>query len=62
MGSQIITYEKGIGYVLGGYSNSSTGKMGGVFHADTEADARAKMLVYLLENMLLESPASVSQN
>lgn len=39
-----IHYNAGIGYVLGGHP---------VIHDDTEADARAKMWIYLKENNLL---------
>lgn len=39
-----------------GYQNATTGNEHGLMQfADTEADARAKMLCYLLENKLLNS-------
>lgn len=41
-----IIYRNGIGYILNGYEN-------GARHHGTEADARAKMLIYLLENKLI---------
>ena len=49
-----IIYRDGIPYVLGGYDDIKTNKKGGTFFADTEADARAKMLIYLLENKLIK--------
>lgn len=43
--TKYVHYEKGIGYLLGGHKCE--------FNGDTEADARAKMLIYLLENNLI---------
>lgn len=54
---EIITSHDGSGaWHCGGYDIISGGKWDPLLTATTEADARAKMLIYLLENNLLEKP------
>jgi len=39
------------------YSDAANNTIGEIMRADTKADARAKMLIYLVENGLLHKPS-----
>ena len=51
------TYKVGYGEFVEDYDGETLFKIPYVQSADTEADARAKMLIYLLESHLIELPA-----